>query len=166
VGDTPSANHHVMPFTVNLDKNVLDHKDYMEYLKDPAGYTFQETADKQLFGNMDAYVKWKETPDQPVDQTIATSWAYYMIFGPVSTQAIIDEALQNKRYIFDEYLGPPTETMKQKQALLSKIEKDMLTRIVMGSASVDEFDKFVEQWRKLGGDLITEEVNAWNEARK
>ncbi|MFD0713236.1 ABC transporter substrate-binding protein [Paenibacillus sp. GCM10027626] len=167
VGDTPSANFHVMPFVVFLqNKNVLDHKDYMEYLKDPAGYAFQETSDKQLFENMDAYLKWKETPGQPVDQTIATSWAYYMIFGPVSTQAVIDEAMQNNRYIFDEYLGPPTETMKQKQALLSKAEKDMMTRIVMGSASIDEFDKFVDQWRKLGGDKITEEVNAWYEARK
>jgi len=167
VGDTPSANFHVMPFQVFLqNKNVLDYKDYMEYLKDPDGYTFQETSDKQLFGNMDAYLKWKETPGQPADQTVATSWAYYMIFGPVSTQAVIDDAMQNHRYMFDEYLGPPTESMKQKQALLSKTEKDMLTRIVMGSAPVDEFDKFVEQWRKLGGDAITEEVNAWNEARK
>jgi len=166
VGDTPSANFHVMPFQVFLqNKNVKDYRDYMDYLKDPANYQFKETSDKQQFGNMDAYVKWKENPDQPVDQTIATSWAYYMIFGPVSTQAVIDEAMSDNRYIFDEYLGPPTETMKQKQALLSKTEKDMLTRIVMGSASVDEFDKFAEQWGKLGGDAIAKEVNDWYAAR-
>jgi len=31
----------------------------------------------------------------------------------------------------------------------------------MGAASIDEFDKFVAQWKQLGGDQITAEVNEW-----
>jgi putative aldouronate transport system substrate-binding protein len=35
----------------------------------------------------------------------------------------------------------------------------------MGAAPVDEFDKFVDQWRKLGGDEITKEVNDWQKSK-
>jgi putative aldouronate transport system substrate-binding protein len=31
----------------------------------------------------------------------------------------------------------------------------------MGSASIDEFTTFVDNWRKLGGDAIIKEVNDW-----
>jgi len=33
------------------------------------------------------------------------------------------------------------------------------------TASIDEFDIFVENWLKLGGQQITDEVNAWYSSR-
>jgi putative aldouronate transport system substrate-binding protein len=31
----------------------------------------------------------------------------------------------------------------------------------MGEDSIDKYDKLVEDWKKLGGEQITEEVNQW-----
>ncbi len=39
-------------------------------------------------------------------------------------------------------------------------------KIVMGKVPVDEFDKFVAQWKQLGGEQITKEVNEWYNAKK
>lgn len=62
---------------------------------------------------------------------------------------------------YDEFYGTATKTMKQKQATLKKLTEETFTKIVMGEQSIDTFDKFVEDWKKLGGDSITEEVNQW-----
>lgn len=52
-------------------------------------------------------------------------------------------------------------TMIENQATLDKMELEIITRIITGDASVDEFDNFVKQWKTLGGDLITQEMNEW-----
>lgn len=64
-----------------------------------------------------------------------------------------------------EYLGASTPTMVTKKSTLDKIEREIFTKIIMGSASVDEFDKFVLDWHKLGGDEMTKEVNEWYAAQ-
>jgi ABC-type sugar transport system, periplasmic component len=56
-------------------------------------------------------------------------------------------------------LAGQTETMGEKGAALDKLEKETFTKIIMGAASVDEFDKFVSDWNKIGGEQITKEVN-------
>lgn len=40
------------------------------------------------------------------------------------------------------------------------MEEEVFTKIIMGD-SIDLFDKFVEDWKKLGGDQITKEINEW-----
>lgn len=57
--------------------------------------------------------------------------------------------------------GGQTPTMTDKWATLDKLEKETFTKIIMGAASVDEFDKFVEDWNKLGGEAILQEINDW-----
>ncbi len=59
------------------------------------------------------------------------------------------------------FAGPPTPTQVEKGASLLKLTDETFTKIIMGSASVDEFDKYVEDWKKLGGNDITAEVNDW-----
>lgn len=39
-----------------------------------------------------------------------------------------------------------------------KLEDETFMKIIMGAAPLDEFDKFVEEWKKQGGDIITAEV--------
>ncbi|MBB6730804.1 extracellular solute-binding protein [Cohnella sp. CBP 2801] len=93
-------------------------------------------------------------------------WAWYAIFGDQSTQQVIDQYLNNNMYIFNGYYGPGTETMKEKNAILAKMESEMMTNIIMGTSPVDDFDKFVAQWKQLGGDRITQEVNEWAQAHQ
>lgn len=59
------------------------------------------------------------------------------------------------------FTGPQTETMKSKWEALVKMESETFLKIVYGKAPIDEFDNFVKNWKSMGGDKITEEVNAW-----
>lgn len=59
------------------------------------------------------------------------------------------------------FTGAPTPTQLSRGDMLSKLEKEVLNKIIYDKASIDEFDAFVEKWKSTGGDQITEEVNAW-----
>lgn len=52
-----------------------------------------------------------------------------------------------------------TETYMKNKAILIDLEKQTFIKIIMNKLPVDEFDNFVEQWNKLGGDAVTKEVN-------
>ncbi len=54
-----------------------------------------------------------------------------------------------------------TPTMDKKWANLQKLEAETFYKIIMGGASIDTFDDFVEQWKKEGGDEITAEVQEY-----
>lgn len=62
--------------------------------------------------------------------------------------------------------GEPTDTMKRNWEQLQTMEKQIYTNIIYGKASIDEFDKFVADWKAQGGDQITQEVNEWFNALK
>ncbi|KIL40758.1 ABC transporter substrate-binding protein [Gordoniibacillus kamchatkensis] len=66
-----------------------------------------------------------------------------------------------KLVTFNEYYGPATPTQVEKGASLDKLMDETFTKIIMGSAPIDEFDKYVSSWKKLGGDDITKEINDW-----
>ncbi|MFD0715462.1 extracellular solute-binding protein [Paenibacillus sp. GCM10027626] len=78
-----------------------------------------------------------------------------------SALSVLDYYLTNNLAINDEFFGASTETMVQKQSTLDKLKQEVYTRIILGDLPIDEFDKFVSDWKKLGGDEITAEVNEW-----
>ena len=51
-----------------------------------------------------------------------------------------------------------TDTMDKKWATLEKMEDEKFLQILVGDADVSEFDNFVSQWKSLGGDEITTEL--------
>jgi len=51
-----------------------------------------------------------------------------------------------------------TKTMESRWANLEKLETETFLKIIMGAAPLDSFDQFVQDWKKQGGDIITEEV--------
>ncbi len=69
-----------------------------------------------------------------------------------------EEGLYNK---YNQFFGSPTPTMIDKQAYLNKIEEETFINIIMGLAPINQFDSFVENWKRAGGDQITREVNQW-----
>ena len=58
-------------------------------------------------------------------------------------------------------MGAPTETMTEKLSTLETMRDEVYTKIIIGEASIDEFDTFVEDFNKLGGSDMTAEVNEW-----
>mgnify|MGYP001205384438 CR=1 FL=1 len=51
-----------------------------------------------------------------------------------------------------------TKTMESRWTNLQKMEDETFLKIIMGVAPLDDFDKFVKDWKAQGGDKITDEV--------
>ncbi|MNZ76518.1 hypothetical protein D3C78_950270 [compost metagenome] len=64
------------------------------------------------------------------------------------------------------FTGAPTPTQISKGDMLSKLEKEVLNKIIYDKSSIDEFDAFVERYNSSGGAKIAEEVNSWYESIK
>ncbi|WP_248923874.1 extracellular solute-binding protein [Paenibacillus hamazuiensis] len=79
------------------------------------------------------------------------SWGTAKVFGEDSVYTIINNYKTNNQLIKDEMYLAPTPTMVQKKSTLDKMSDQMITSIILG-APLDDFDKFVSDWKKLGGD--------------
>lgn len=93
-------------------------------------------------------------------------WFADRIFGPKGSFGVIDYYNNNQLYVNNAFQGAPTPAMVEKNATLSKMLLETTTRIIMGASPVDDFDKFVSDWHKLGGDQMTAEANAWYDKNK
>jgi putative aldouronate transport system substrate-binding protein len=52
-----------------------------------------------------------------------------------------------------------TKTVASKWTTLDKLEKETFLKIIMGAAPLDSFDKFVQDWKRQGGDQILTEID-------
>lgn len=86
-------------------------------------------------------------------------WNMERIFGPLSSQSVIKHYRDNNLVVMNEFIYAPTKTMNSKQATLDKLRQETFVKIIYGNLPIDDFDKFVDNWKKLGGDQITKEVN-------
>ena len=62
-------------------------------------------------------------------------------------------------FLYNEYYGNPTPTELEKGATLSDMTKEYFNKFIMGSVEEGSWDKFVSDWKALGGDTWTQEVN-------
>ncbi|MEI0740241.1 hypothetical protein VQ056_32565 [Paenibacillus sp. JTLBN-2024] len=67
--------------------------------------------------------------------------------------------------MYESFVGAPTDTMIEKQSILDSLAMDTFTNIILGRP-IEEFDHFVEEWHRLGGDQMTAEVNEWYSDRQ
>jgi putative aldouronate transport system substrate-binding protein len=68
--------------------------------------------------------------------------------------------------LIDKFQGLPTPTMVDRGTDLGSMLGETVLSIINGQLDLDAFDSFVEQWKELGGDQITEEVNQWWEEQQ
>jgi putative aldouronate transport system substrate-binding protein len=93
-------------------------------------------------------------------------WGEFAQNGPDSSAAIIDKVIKENRFVVNQFYGMPTKTMADIGANLDKLRDETFMNIIVGNTPISEFDKFVDEWRKLGGDQMTEEVNDWYAQQK
>ncbi len=93
------------------------------------------------------------------EQGILEAWVEVATNGPTGAVSILEQILKD-RGIMNEFYGTPTPTMVEKMPTLQTMQEVMITKVIMGD-SIDLFDQFVEDWYKLGGNQIAEEVNLW-----
>ncbi|MBO7743196.1 extracellular solute-binding protein [Paenibacillus sp. MWE-103] len=92
-------------------------------------------------------------------------WGWERIYGPEGAEGIVDQYDKNHQFLLDKFEGAPTATMVERQTTLEKMQNEVFVRIILG-APIKEFDKFVQDWNKLGGLQITKEVNAYYASMK
>ncbi|MCJ8013646.1 extracellular solute-binding protein [Paenibacillus sp. KQZ6P-2] len=124
-----------------------------------------EAKDPSLLGtNPEINLRYKR-----VQQYLAgdlNMWNEWAISKPGGSFAIMNQYDQEKRYQVDEFYGTLTPAMLEMKGILGEKTKETFTKIIMNKVSVDEFDKFVEEWKKLGGEQMTKEANEWYETVK
>jgi putative aldouronate transport system substrate-binding protein len=89
-------------------------------------------------------------------------WYEEGMYGETSAWPFVKEKIDQNLVQNPGFFGAATETMSQKGGVLAKMEEETFTKIIMGEVSIDEFDNFVQNWHKLGGDEIAKEITEWN----
>ncbi|REE68788.1 carbohydrate ABC transporter substrate-binding protein (CUT1 family) [Paenibacillus taihuensis] len=92
-------------------------------------------------------------------------WGWERIYGPEGAEDVVDQYDKNNQFLFDKFVGAPTATMVERQSTLDKMQTEIFVKIILG-APIDDFDKFVEDWNKLGGEQMTKEVNDYYASMK
>ncbi|CAM3419821.1 extracellular solute-binding protein [Marinicrinis lubricantis] len=92
-------------------------------------------------------------------------WKYANIFGPEGSLSLVNDYIEKDLLYSDQYVGLPTDLMVDNSSILSDLAATTFTKIIMGD-SIDTFDAFVQDWKSLGGDDITAEVNEWYQSSK
>jgi len=64
--------------------------------------------------------------------------------------------------IHNEFYGIPTWAMSKYDKKLSELQ-GIFTNIILGIEPIESFDRYVEQWKREGGDEMKREVNLWFE---
>ena len=60
----------------------------------------------------------------------------------------------------------PTPTEVERGADLAKLRDQTFINIIIGQQPLSDWDKFVDQWKKMGGDQWTQEVNEWWQSKQ
>ncbi|RJX38976.1 extracellular solute-binding protein [Paenibacillus pinisoli] len=140
VGKQKDNNGEILPKAIeNKDPSILETKDHK---------TRYERAMK--------YVEDGDT----------SMWWEYLISGPKGVYSLVPEIQKNNQFLQNKFYGAPTPAMADRQEILIKKRDEVFFKIIMNQVSIDEFDKFVAEWKKLGGDEITKEVNEWYATHK
>jgi len=97
------------------------------------------------------YERWERDQKNPKADPADWSAPYAYLYGGGVLTTKMDKEVYNA-------FTATTKTMDQRWANLLKMEKEVFFKIVAGGKPVDDFDKFVEDWKKQGGDQVTKEV--------
>lgn len=87
-----------------------------------------------------------------------SEWASY--YSRIVGAKMSGEAMRSKENlnITEPVFFGQTPSMKLKNATLSKMQEETYLKIITGEKPIDAFDQFVEDWKKAGGEQITNEV--------
>ncbi|MDG0812727.1 extracellular solute-binding protein [Cohnella rhizosphaerae] len=156
ISQNPETGVFYYPYNVvqasKVMKNIDAHRKVKAALiaNDPAGLNSEE---KMYYDKID---KWRKDP------SYVEGWMFYKVFGmDHAGLEAVDSYVVGNQLQQTTFLGGSTPAMSEKMATLDKMEKVMMTKIILGSGGTEAFDKFVSDWKKLGGDQITKEVNEW-----
>jgi putative aldouronate transport system substrate-binding protein len=95
----------------------------------------------------------KPDRDNP-EKHLLDSWTYNVAWAH-GANALIESPYATSMPAF----AGVTDTMVKKMTPMNDLETDVFTKIIMGKLPIEQFDAFVTQWKQMGGDEITKEIN-------
>jgi len=139
------------PFAINVDYNNALQICYGEL-----NYVFAGDKSADDLNVLEySYYEACESYLKDAENASAEDWAAYT--SRITACKILNDGRTNK--VESLYFGE-TETMVTDWWSLENLESDTYLKIVTGESSLDEFDRFVENWYQNGGETITKEVRA------
>jgi len=143
-----------------------------EYFKMAPVYTFDPKATSNEYAQISKALQSgdgsKVAPAYQSKYLLAKKWldskdpsgfgAYYQASSE-GAFGIAKKVLDENRMILTALHGPETPKYAKVKDTLLKMEYESFTNIIMGAPIEQEFNKFVENWKKLGGDEATKEIN-------
>ena len=139
------------PFAINVDYNNALQICYGELNHVFAGDKSADDLNVLEY----SYYEACESYLKDAENASAEDWAAYT--SRITACKILNDGRTNK--VESSYFGE-TETMVTDWWSLENLESDTYLKIVTGESSLDEFDRFVENWYQNGGETITKEVRA------
>jgi putative aldouronate transport system substrate-binding protein len=90
----------------------------------------------------------------------AADWSMYRIFNPDDSSLFVyDYYVKNDLYKRSAFYGAPPASLGEYMPILTDLETQIVPQIVLGILPPEAFDDFVEQWKSLGGDQVTKDIN-------
>ncbi|MCR5753570.1 MAG: extracellular solute-binding protein [Acetatifactor sp.] len=99
----------------------------------------------------------KDYIDDPVKNK--EYYASYIWSGPEGAFTAVDSYEKNGQRLQDLYVLGNTDGMTMYEVALEQLTLETFTKIITGEKPISEFDSYVSQWKNLGGEEITQEVN-------
>ena len=100
-------------------------------------------------------MKWVQSGD--VD-----GWDNYKIrFDKNGSMATVKAIIESDNIRYNEFYGLPGPVAIERSSTMEKLTNEFFTKIIMGTADIEEFDTYVSQWLQIGGEDLTAEVNEW-----
>lgn len=122
--------------------------------------TFRRTGDASVLQDEAKTIQKRIAAYEAGGADSETGWGWERTYGPSGAFSILDGYERKSQLLYESFVGAPTETMIEKQNILNNLQIDAFLDIIQGRP-ISEFDNFVAQWNKLGGEQITAEVNDW-----
>ncbi|NMO97705.1 extracellular solute-binding protein [Paenibacillus lemnae] len=153
--DSIGVNKYSLVEVVNPNKDLIRQEELETALETKSDEGISSAETKIMYEEFVRYL----------DGSNPAGWSGYKASGPDGSMKQLRILNDEGKVISNGFVGAPTETMGQRKATLDTMEQEVFTKIIIGESSVDAFDKFVEDWKKLGGDSITQEVNEWKQSK-
>ncbi|TSB47859.1 extracellular solute-binding protein [Alkalicoccobacillus porphyridii] len=93
-----------------------------------------------------------------VENNDMDGWGWYLAYGEEGAYSILDSYQANNQLLHDQMVHAPTDAVVEYIPILYNLQLDAYKSIIMGTP-IDNFDEFVENWKRIGGDKMTDELN-------
>ncbi len=129
------------------------------------GKMLREALAKKDPSGLDMETQWRYRIMQAYfEQGTLEAWVEVATNGPNGATSILEQ-IQQDRGLLNRFYGVPTPAMAEKMPTLQPMEEQVITKIIMGEP-IEAFERFVENWYRLGGTEMVNEVNLWAEKNR